>query len=139
MRTHLTWRDGVAAVCAVLIGLVTLAVVDSWQWPLLGSYRAASVALFVLAVPMCAVGGNAFWNSVAFEHPVQAFRDPFLAVSMVLAPVAITVVVGAVVAGTQGWFLALGAIIGTKWLVATIRHAVETEPRMGSRQIAFGH
>jgi hypothetical protein len=139
MRTRLTWRDGVAAVFAVLIGLVTLAVVDSWRWPLLGSHKAGSVALLVLAIPMCAVGGNAFWDSVAFEHPIQAFRDPFLAIAMVLAPVAIVVVVGALVTGTEGWFLALAAIIGLKWLVATTRHAVETVPRIGSQHLVFEH
>jgi hypothetical protein len=139
MRTHLTWRDGVATVFAMLIGLVTLAVVNAWGWPLLGSYKAGGIVLLALAVPMCAVGGNAFWNSVAFEHPARAFHDPYLTVDMVLAPVAIGVVVGALVTGSQEWFLALGAVIGLKWLVATTRHAVETEPRIRSKHLVLSH
>ena len=135
MRAHLTWRDGVAAVCAVTIGLVTFAVANAWQWPLLGSYKAASVALLVLAIPMCAIGGNAFWDSVAFEHPVQALRDPYLAVDIALAPVAIVVVIESLVNGTQEWFLALAAVIGVKWVVATMRHAVESEPRVGPHRL----
>ncbi len=139
MRTHLTWRDGVAAVCAVMIGLVAFAVANDWQWPLLGSYTAGSVALLVLAIPMCAIGGNAFWDSVAFEHPVQAFRDPYLAIDMVLAPVAIAVVIGSLVTGTQEWFLALAGVIGVKWVVATMRHAVESEPRVSSHHLVPVH
>lgn len=139
MTTRLTWRDGVAAVFALLIGLVTLAVVNSWAWPLLGSPKAGSVAVLLLAIPMCAVGGYAFWNSVAFEHPVQALRDPYLAVDMALAPVVIAAVVGALVTGTEGWFLGLAGIIGLKWLVATTRHAVETGPRLDSRHLVLGH
>ena len=69
---RLTWRDGVAAAFAGLIALVVLAVSGSWGWPLLGSYTAGIVALVLLAVPMCVVGGYAFWDSVAFEHPVLA-------------------------------------------------------------------
>ena len=139
MRTHLTWRDGVAAVFAMLIGLVTLAVVNAWGWPLLGTYKAGSVALLVLAVPMCAVGGYAFWDSVAFQHPVQAFHDPYLAADMAMAPVAIAVVVGALITGTQEWFVALAALIGVKWVVATTRHAVEAEPRISSQHLVMGH
>jgi hypothetical protein len=139
MRTHLTWRDGVAAACAAMIGLVMLAVANAWQWPLVGSYKAASVALLVLAIPMCAIGGNAFWDSVAFEHPVRAFRDSYLAVDMLLAPVAIAVVFGSVITGTQGWFLALAAVIGVKWVVATMRHAVESEPRIGAHHLVSAH
>jgi len=94
---RLTWRDGVAAVFAGLIVLIVLAVTGSWGWPLLGSYRAGIVALVLLAVPMCVIGGYAFWDSVAFEHPVQAMHDPYLAADMLLGPVAIAVVIGGLV------------------------------------------
>jgi hypothetical protein len=127
---RLTWRDGVAAAFAGLIALVVLAVSGSWGWPLLGSYTAGVVALVLLAVPMCVVGGYAFWDSAAFEHPVLAMRDPYLAAAMLLGPVAIALTVGGLVAGTQSWFLGLAALIGIKWLIATARHAVETSPRV---------
>ena len=130
-----TWRDGVASLFVVLVGVVTLAVYRSWDWPLLGSYRAGTVALLVLAVPMCAVGGSAFWNSVAFQHPIQAMRDPLLAVPMVMGPVAIVLVIGALVAGTEAWFLGLAMLIGLKWLLATTRHIVELEPGLRGRPV----
>ena len=137
MRTHLTGRDAIATVFAVFIGVVTFAVLNEWDWPLLGSFTAASLVVLLLAVPMCAVGGNAFWDSVAFQHPLRAFHDPFLAASMLLAPAAVAVVIGALIAGTQAWFIALVAIIGVKWLVATTRHAVETEPRLGAHALVL--
>jgi len=95
---RLTWRDGVAAVFAGLIVLIVLAVTGSWGWPLLGSYRAGIVALVLLAVPMCVIGG--------------------------------------LVVETQVWLVALAALIGTKWLIATARHAVETSPRVHPRAAA---
>ena len=60
---RLTWRDGVAALFAVVVGLITLAVTQGWGWPLLGSYRAGIVALALVGVPMCLIGGYAFWDS----------------------------------------------------------------------------
>ena len=130
-----TWRDGVATLFVVLVGVVVLAVYRSWDWPLLGSYRAGTVALLVLATPMCAVGGYAFWNSIAFQHPIQAMRDPLLAVTMALGPVAIVLVIGGLVAGTEAWFLGLAVLIGLKWLLATTRHIVELEPSMRGRPV----
>jgi hypothetical protein len=139
MRAHLTWRDGVATFFAVAIGVVTVAVANAWHWPLIGSFRSAAIVVLALAVPMCAIGGNAFWESTAFAHPVRALRDPYLAVDMMLAPVAVGVVVIALVTGTQGWFLALAVTIGIKWLVATTRHAVESEPRIGAGDVVLQH
>jgi hypothetical protein len=133
---RLTWRDGVAAVFAGLIVLIVLAVTGSWGWPLLGSYKAGIVALVLVAVPMCVIGGYAFWDSVAFEHPVQAMHDPYLAADMLLGPVAIALVIGGLVVGTQAWLVALAALIGIKWLIATARHAVETSPRIHPRTVA---
>ena len=133
---RLDWRDGVAAVFAGLIAMVVLAVSGFWGWPLLESDRAGVVALVLLAVPMCVIGGFAFWDSVAFRHPVLALHDPFLAADMLLGPVAIAFVVGGLIAGTQPWFLGLAALIGVKWLIATARHAVETAPRIQARTSA---
>lgn len=103
---RLAWRDAVATVFAGLVVVVVLAVTGSWGWPLLGSYKAGIVALVLLAVPMCLVGGYAFWDSVAFRHPVQAFHDPYLALGMALGPAAIVLVIGGLISGTEAWFLA---------------------------------
>jgi len=133
---RLTWRDGVAAVFAGLIAVIVLAVSGSWGWPLLGSERAGIVALVLLAVPMCIIGGYAFWDSVAFKHPILALHDPYLAADMLLGPVAIALVIGGLMVGTQVWLLVLAALIGIKWLIATARHAVETSPRVHPRSLA---
>jgi hypothetical protein len=136
---RLTWRDAVATLFAALVVTIAFAVSGSWGWPLLGSYRAGTVALLALAVPMCVVGGYAFWDSVAFRHPLLALRDPFLALGIALGPVAIALAIGGLIAGTEAWFLGLAAMIVVKWFIATTRHAVEVNPRMGPHGLAPIH
>jgi len=55
---RLTWRDGITTVLAALVVLVTLAATQGWDWPLLGSERAAVAALTVLGYAMCVFGGS---------------------------------------------------------------------------------
>ena len=135
----LTWRDGVTTVLAGAVLAVAFAVSGSWGWPLLGSYRAGVVALVVLAVPMCLIGGSAFWDSVAFRHPSLAMRDPFLAAAMLLGAVAMVVVIGGLTYATEAWFVALASLIGVLWLIATTRHAMGSEPRVGKHHLVAGH
>jgi hypothetical protein len=90
----------------------------------------------LLAVPTCVIGGYAFWDSAAFEHPVRAMHDPYLAADILLGPVAIALVIGGLVVGTQVWLVTLAALIGLKWLIATARHAVETSPAVNPRTAA---
>jgi hypothetical protein len=85
------------------------------------------------------LGGRGIIKKNTFEHPVQALRDPYLAVDMLLAPVAIGVVIGSIVSGSQEWFLTLAALIGVKWVVATMRHAVESEPRVSPHRLVPVH
>jgi hypothetical protein len=125
---RLTWRDGVAALFAVVVGLITLAVTQGWDWPLLGSYRAGVVALALVGVPMCLVGGYAFWDSPAFNHPRLILKDPFLTVAAALGVVAVGLVVVGLVAGTQAPFVGLAGVMGALWITATVHHAVERRP-----------
>ncbi len=129
---RLSWRDGVATLFIVLAGLVTLAVASSWDWPLLGGYRSGVIALFVLAQPICQVGGADFWQGEAGRHPVRAARDPFIAVAMALGVAALVLTVGGLIAASRTWFLALAAVMGVMWIVTSLRHLVEREPRLGS-------
>lgn len=125
---RLTWRDGVAALFAVVVGLITLAVTQSWGWPLLGSYRAGIVALAAVGVPMCLIGGYAFWDSPAFRHPRLILKDPFLTAAATLGVVAVAVLVVGLTTGTQAPFVGLAAVMGVLWIITTTHHAVEQRP-----------
>jgi hypothetical protein len=125
---RLTWRDGVAALFAVVVGLITLAVTQDWGWPLLSSYRAGIVALALVGVPMCLIGGYAFWDSPAFSHPRLILKDPFLTAAAALGLVAVAVLVVGLITGTQAPFVGLAAVMGVLWIVTTTHHAVEERP-----------
>jgi hypothetical protein len=125
---RLTWRDGLTAVLAVVVAVVAVAVLQQWGWPLLGSYRAGMVALGVIGLAMCGVGGYQFWNT-AFDRPGSIMKDAFLIVGLVLGVAATTVLVIGLTTGTQAPFVWMVAVIGVLWVVATARHAVEEVPR----------
>ena len=125
---RLTWRDGVAALFAVTVGLIILAVTQSWGWPLLGSYRAGIIALAAVGVPMCLIGGYAFWDSPAFRHPRLILKDPFLTTAATLGLVAVAVLVVGLATGTQAPFVGLAAVMGVLWILTTTHHAVEERP-----------
>jgi hypothetical protein len=125
---RLTWRDGIAALFAVVVGLITLAVTQEWGWPLLGSYRAGIIALAAVGVPMCLIGGYVFWDSPAFRHPRLILKDPFLTASAALGLVAVAVLVVGLITGTQAPFVGLAGVMGLLWVVTTTHHAVEQRP-----------
>jgi hypothetical protein len=133
---HLTWRDGVATIAAAVGAAITVAVLQSWDWPLLGSYRMGVIALFILAQPLCRTGGAAFWTSEAIRRPVLALHDPLIAVNIVLGVAAAVLVVVGLVMGTRGPLLALAVVMGVMWILTTLRHLVEGEPRFGSAATA---
>lgn len=125
---RLAWKDGVAALFAVVVGMITLAVTQSWGWPLLASYRSGIVALAVVGVPMCLVGGYRFWESPAFSHPHLILKDPFLTAAAALGLVAVGLLVAGLIAATQVLFVALAGVMGVLWIIATVHHAVEERP-----------
>jgi hypothetical protein len=126
---RLTWRDGVATALGLLGAMVVLAVLQGWDWPLLGTYRAGVVALAAIGVPMCLIGAYPFWDSVAFANPRLILRDPFLTISAVLGFAAATSLVIGLVTGTELPFVSLAVLMGVLWFAATVRHAVEEAPR----------
>ena len=132
MSMHVTWRDGVATTLGLLGGIVVLAVVQGWNWPVLDSYRAGVLALAAIGIPMCLVGAYPFWDSVAFRQPRLILRDPFLTIAAVLGFAAAIALVVGLVTGTELPFVSLAVLMGVLWLVATVRHAVEAVPRGAS-------
>ena len=112
---RLTWRDGVATVLAGLVVAVALAVTGSWDWPLLGSYRAGVAALGAIGWSMCILGG---------PRTTTSFKGPFVVFASALGGLALVLVIVGLVTGTQGTFIWLAVDIEILWATATLDHAV---------------
>jgi uncharacterized membrane protein len=111
---RLTWRDGVATLLAIGVIVVATAVVSEWGWPLLGSYRAGAAAVFVLGMGMCALGNR--------ETP--SVKDGYSRSMMLLGAVALGLGIWALIADTQGPFVAFAMTTVVMWAVSTTMHLV---------------
>lgn len=138
---HLTWRDGVATVLAVLGGAVALAVLNGWDWALLGSYRAGIAVLGVIGLAMCGIGGYRFWN-IAAAQPGSIAKDGFFGLGTILGLATMVVLVVGLVTGTRAPFVWMVVLMAALWVLATVRHAVEQLTRgahaIGARVVGGG-
>jgi hypothetical protein len=125
---RLTWRDGVATVMAGLVVAVALAVTRSWDWPMLGSYRAGVGALGVIGWSMCIFGSS---------RTKASFRGPFVVFASALGGLALVLVTVGLVTGTETPFLLLAVVIEILWLSTTLRHAVSAREAGPSRHAAL--
>src|SRR3990172_6732663 len=115
-----TWRDGVTTALAGLTLAVTLAVTQSWGWPLLGSYRSGIGVLFVVGMAMCSTGGSSIKDASA--------KGTFLAVASALGAAALLLLVVGLITASETAFVLLAVDIGGLWVVSTLRHVVEAGP-----------
>jgi hypothetical protein len=124
---RLTWRDGVETVMAGLVVAVALAVTRSWDWPMLGSYRAGVGVLGVIGWSMCILGSS---------RTKSSFKDPFVVFASALGGLALVLVIVGLVTGTETPFLLLAVVIEILWTATTFRHAVSTR-QVGPRRHAL--
>jgi hypothetical protein len=120
----LTWKDGISTLLAAAAVLIGLAVTNGWGWPLLGDYRAGTVALAIVGFGMCATGtavGKASWT------------DPLVLIATLLGVVALVLIVGGLIYATAALFVALAADIVALWFVATLRHWMDGMAEVPSR------
>lgn len=115
---RLTLRDGATTVLAAFAILVTLAVTQAWSWPLLGGYRAGVIALTIIGLGMCTVGG------VGSKAP----SAPFVAIVSLLGVAALTLIIVGLIVGTEALFVALAAVLVAMWFVTTVDHALPGTP-----------
>ena len=113
---RLTWKDGAATLLVALVGILAVATVQAWGWPLLGSYRSAGLVVFGVGMLTCPLAGSAL-------RTVDDMKEPYVRFASALGVVALIALVGVLIWGTQAWFLALVIDIAVLWAIATIRHA----------------
>lgn len=124
---RLTWKDGVTTVLAIGVVLATMAVVEGWGWPLLGTYRSGAAVLLVVGFGMCALSGSSQTTSM---------RSAYTVTTSLLGVLALVFAIWAIVADTQAPFVALAIDIVLLWLVSTLHHAMRSpgkhEPALGA-------
>jgi len=98
---HLTWRDGVTALFAVVVGVSTLAVTQDWGWPLLGSYRAGIIALALVGVPTCLIGRVCVLGQPRLPPPRLILKDLLLTAAAALGLVAVAMLVVGLITGPR--------------------------------------
>jgi hypothetical protein len=112
----------VATVLLALIGVATVATIQGWGWPLLGSYRSAGLVVFGLGMLTCPLAGSAL-------RTADDMKTPYVRFASALGVLALVALAGVLIWGTQAWFVALVIDIGVLWAMATIRHAVHGTTR----------
>ncbi len=111
----LTSRDFVGTLFAGAAVLVGAAVINDWGWPLLGDYRAGTIALAVIGFAMCGTGSD--YSTVRWSHPLV-----LLASALGLA--ALALIVAGLIWATVEVFFWLAAVIVALWMTTTLRHLI---------------
>lgn len=117
------WRDvGATWITAVALTLA-LSVTQGWNWPLLSDARAGIIALGVVGLGACILGGSA---ATTFS-----MKDPFVIVAIVVGIALFGAGVVGLFVNTMPYLVVMMVATFGLWLVATIRHAMEggTNPR----------
>jgi uncharacterized membrane protein YccC len=112
---RVSFKDAFATLLAAFAALVALAVLGGWGWPLLGGYRAGTIALGVIGIAMCAIGS---------DYSTVRGLDPFVAVAGVLGVAVLGLVIAGLIWATAALFVWLAVTILVLWLVTTVRHVI---------------
>ena len=112
---RLTVKDALGGVLAAGAVLVALDVSNGWGWPLLGDYRAGTIALGVLGFAMCAF---------ASDYSTVRGPDPLLVVAVLLGLAALGLLISGLILATAALFVWLAVVIVALWLVSTGRHVI---------------
>lgn len=110
---RVTSKDVIGSVLAAAAILVAMAVSNSWGWPLLGDYRAGTIALGVIGFAMCAA---------ASDYSTVRGPDPFVVIAAVMGIAALVLIVAGLIWATATLFGWLAVVIVGLWLVSTVRH-----------------
>ena len=112
-----TTKDVVGTLLAGAAVLVALAVTYGWGWPLLGDYRAGTIALGVIGFAMCGTASNL--GKADVSHPL-------VAIASVLGLAALGLLIGGLIWATAPLFIGLALTIVALWFVSTVRHLTTT-------------
>jgi hypothetical protein len=107
----LTWKDGATTILALLVLGFSYLMATGYKFPLISSYRWATVVLLVLGIGMCALG------SARLDT-----QSNWISLANILGVVAFILIIAGIITGSKMIFLSLSGTIVVLWLVATMRH-----------------
>ena len=116
-----TSKDLVGTALAAGAVVVALAVTSRWGWPLLGDFRAGTIALALIGFAMCGTASD--YSTVRPSHPL-------VMLATVLGVAALGLIIAGLIWATVELFFWLAAVIVALWFVTTVRHLI-TPPNYG--------
>jgi hypothetical protein len=122
---RITWKDGMTTFLLGMVVLLAMAATQGWDWPLMGSYRSASMVVFAAGIGMCALGGSTTTTASVKD-------DPYVAFGAVLGTASLVVWLLVLITGSEAWFVTLVASIAILWAVATVHHLMRRAPRVAT-------
>ena len=108
-------KDLVGGLLAGAAVLVALDVTNGWGWPMLGDYRAGTIALGVIGFAMC---------GAASDYSTVRSPNPLLILAGILGVAALGLLIGGLIWATATLFMWLAAVIVALWAVSTLRHVI---------------
>jgi hypothetical protein len=109
----------IRATLLAAVGLtLALSVVQGWGWPWLGDARAGIIALGIAGFAACTTS-NA--NATTFS-----IRDPFVIAAIAVGIVVLAAGVMGLFANTLTYLVVMMVATTALWVIATIRHLVES-------------
>lgn len=112
------WRESGATLVTIVGLALALSVTQGWNWPLLGDARAGIIGLAVVGYGACVMS-----NSAANRFSV---RDPFVIVAIAAGCVLLAAAVVGLFVNTLPYLVVMMGATVVLWLVATMRHLVES-------------
>ena len=110
----LSWKDAAATFIVVTAAAITYAKVKGWQWPLVGSWRGATLVLLLLGLGACIVIGSG-------TVPV---KNSWTTAAAALGGLAFVLAILGVITGSKLAFFMHAADIFILWAVTTFRHII---------------
>lgn len=112
----LTYKDAVATLATTAVITISYAKLKGYDWPLLGSWRTATLVLLALGFMTCIfIGSN-----------INSITGVWMNIAAALGVVAILLAFLGLVFDNKTFFILLSANIVALWVLTTIHHIVET-------------
>lgn len=126
----LSWRDALSSVLAIFGGVVTFAKLQSYSWPLLGSWKGALGVIGIVGL------------AILLVYAVEIVESTSLGVlGMTLAWIAAATIIAAGIFSTttKAEFVWSGILIGLSWLSELASHAWGSMHHGSSSHYAAAH
>jgi hypothetical protein len=108
----LTWKDAVATLLSGGAGIILYGKLKGYNWPLLSSWRLATLALLVIGLGACIIIGSG---------AVPA-KNGWTTTASILGGLAFFLILTGLITGNKLFFFAVGLDIIALWAITTMHH-----------------